>query len=448
MQKNDLQIYKPYKAKSVSIYIKPATHILATTMFSRINCHEIYLVICKETGKVVYVGQTALYYYTTRDGNVRNGHMKRWIAHVKSARLDNDKGCRVLCHAIRKYSSEAFVCLPYITVGNQDDANKWEEATIAEFETVSPKGYNIKLGGGNHRHHEETKKLISESQKGKVIPQEQRDKISASKKEPGMPRYVDCLNDSVNNQFGYQVVKCPGLADRQFTSLDNDEEVMNWQLQRAIDYAAGKDVPHASGDYDRGESWRAKSSDTRVWNLENTRAYSEYIRKSTSRDTSVFHVESYPGLPDTSFGAKTLSDDEKYQLCIDYIEGRIPPRGKAAKAFKPRDRGDRLPLYIFIIDEKHTKKMLKGYSVERHPTLPKKTFTTSTLTMEEKLQQAKDYLAGNYVERELPKNIYAYGDNGFKVIKHRKVPYKLFANTADTKEENLQRAIEHLTKYA
>ena len=410
-------------------------------MFSRINCHEIYLVIFVETGKVVYVGQTVLYRHSVRDGNTPYGHMKRWISHVQSARLDNDKGCRVLCHAIRKYSSNAFVCMPYITVGNQDDANKWEEATIAEFETVSPKGYNIKLGGGNHRHHEETKKLISEAQKGRVVPQERRDMISATKKGADMPRYVVHINDTVRNQFGYHVHKCPGLVDRKFTSLDNDEEVMEWQLQRAIDYTEGKDVPLACGKFDRNDVWNAKIKATKELNKANTRKYSKYIIMRTSRDTTVFHVMNYPGLPDRSFGSTKKSDDEKYQLCIDYIEGRIPPIEKKEKVFKPRDRDDGLPLYIFLIKD-------KGYSVDRHPTLPKKTFTISTLTMEQKLQQAKDYLAGEYVERALPKNIYAYGVKGFKVMKHGKVPYRLFANQADTREENLQRAIEHLKQYA
>ena len=427
-------------------------------LFDPLNAYEIYVVKSVDTGKVKYVGQTALYHHTTRDGPRFNGYQGRWKSHVQTALRNDPKSCRILYNAIRKNRPEAYVCESYIWCASLRDANKWEEQVIADLNTLAPNGYNIKRGGDNHRHHEETKRLISESQKGKVYSDETKLRISEAKKQIPLPTYIRQCNDSKRIQFGFEVHNCPGLEDRKFVSNKNDEDVLKWQLKRAEDYIAGKHVPEALGNYNRDEAWRKKCQETRAKNIQNisTRPYSEYITDYKDRGSVGYQVLNYPNLQRRSCSNSKLTDDEKYQYIVDYIEGKIPPRkAKAPKTATATTRKNGLPLYIFKIDEKHTRKKTQGYKVKDCPGRDNKYFTSKDLTMEQKFSQAVDYMNGVFnhpEERKLPKYIYEYTFKavhiGYSVSKHKNVPFKLFANKEISLEENLKMAVQHIQKYA
>jgi group I intron endonuclease len=104
---------------------------------------------------------------------------KRLYCHTKS------KGCRFLYAAIKKYGLDNFFvgavgCYPL------SDLDAMEVRFIKEFETLCPDGYNLTTGGyGNHKCSDETRKRMSEAQKGK--PKSEGHKRRLSEGNTGKP---------------------------------------------------------------------------------------------------------------------------------------------------------------------------------------------------------------------------------------------------------------------
>ena len=342
-------------------------------MFDKINCYHIYLVIRKDTGKVEYSGQTGLFIHSTRDGPTPSGWIKRWKAHVSSA-IRNAKGCTVLNNAIRKYGVDAFECVPYLTC-RYEDRNTFEEAIIKEYNTVKPGGYNLKKGGNNHRHHEDTKVRISEAQKGKIITEECRLKISHAKKKLVLPDYILPYNDKNRKQFGYQVHSHPTIADRKFIGNNIDDKV---KLQDAIDYLAGKEVPVYMNGYVHDDAWAAKVKATKAVSV----TLPQYISLAHDRGAEGYAVRKHPTLPNRIITDTKLSMKEKLQVAIDYVAGKLPV--KEPKVQGPRTRTDGLPEYVYPDGE--------GYRVKNHPTLKNKSISNNKVSKKERLQMAIDYV--------------------------------------------------------
>lgn len=113
------------------------------------------------TGKS-YIGQTSNY-------------KARCIAHR------SQPGCTAFYGAIKKYGWESFshrIIMDGLTL---DEANELEEFLIAEADTVSPRGYNLRSGGSNSSHSDETRAKMSIASKGIVHSPEARAKMSASR---------------------------------------------------------------------------------------------------------------------------------------------------------------------------------------------------------------------------------------------------------------------------
>jgi group I intron endonuclease len=89
---------------------------------------------------------------------------KRWAAHVSSAKSNIRKNCRAFIAAIRKYGADVFDHQVLEVVDTQEEADLLEALWIEQMGCRVPNGYNIDRGGnGPGRHHDETKRLISES---------------------------------------------------------------------------------------------------------------------------------------------------------------------------------------------------------------------------------------------------------------------------------------------
>jgi group I intron endonuclease len=111
----------------------------------------IYKIVNKTDGKI-YVGQTT-----------KTLLEDRFKEHRKI------KGnCRYLLNALKKYGVEGF---EYIVIEDclDSDLNELEIMYISSNNSLVPNGYNLKSGGNSGgKHHEETKKKISESLKGRT----------------------------------------------------------------------------------------------------------------------------------------------------------------------------------------------------------------------------------------------------------------------------------------
>ncbi len=64
------------------------------------------------------------------------------------------------------------------TTDSQEDLDRLEIHYIAEFDTIAPNGYNLALGG--HGCSEETRRRMSESNRGRILSEEHKAKLSTA----------------------------------------------------------------------------------------------------------------------------------------------------------------------------------------------------------------------------------------------------------------------------
>lgn len=132
--------------------------------------HSIYRITNKVNGKH-YVGQTK---------NVRN----RWNRHKELQKKANDanykyrKFIQVIHYALAKYGLENFEFVVVEEVETQEQANDREEHWARELNSYAPSGYNVTKCGEHKALSEETKRKISEAQKGRKVPKHRKQQIS------------------------------------------------------------------------------------------------------------------------------------------------------------------------------------------------------------------------------------------------------------------------------
>ena len=127
-------------------------------------------VIRNSVNDKVYIGQTW--------NNVKS----RFYKHKRL----NNTDCPKLFNAMNKYGRENFYVEQILCIKNQKDADYFEDYFIKEFDTIK-NGYNIKSGGSNGKHSEETiliLKKYASMRKGK--PGKKHTEISKQKISEGV----------------------------------------------------------------------------------------------------------------------------------------------------------------------------------------------------------------------------------------------------------------------
>lgn len=119
----------------------------------------IYLITNKINNKQ-YIGQT-----------ICEDIESRWKQHRSKKSIG-----RCLKFAYLKYGLYNFK-FQIICICFDKDCNKLEIDYIKKYNTISPNGYNLALGGANKMTHPDTKKLISDKLRGKKLSKEQCEKI-------------------------------------------------------------------------------------------------------------------------------------------------------------------------------------------------------------------------------------------------------------------------------
>ena len=129
----------------------------------------IYLITNTVNGKQ-YVGQTQ-----------REDIHMRWKQHKC---CDSKSIGTYIARAYKKYGIEKFK-FQIICICFDEACNDFEIEYIKKFNTLAPNGYNLESGGGNSKHHPDTKKKISEASKGRKASAETRTKISLNSPNRG-----------------------------------------------------------------------------------------------------------------------------------------------------------------------------------------------------------------------------------------------------------------------
>jgi group I intron endonuclease len=103
----------------------------------------------------------------------------RWCEHKQRAN-QNNRNSRLYA-AIRKYGEDSFTKEVICFAESDDELRDLEKRYILEYDTYNS-GYNSNLGGHGFLHFpEEIRKKISDSQKGKIISEESKKKMSLAK---------------------------------------------------------------------------------------------------------------------------------------------------------------------------------------------------------------------------------------------------------------------------
>lgn len=104
---------------------------------------------------------------------------ERWDEHCSRARCGQRRSR--IYDAIRKYGKDRFEVTTIDSTDCEDTVRELETKYIKEFDSYE-NGYNCNLGGNGHLvMPDELRKKISEAQKGKIISEETRAKMSAAK---------------------------------------------------------------------------------------------------------------------------------------------------------------------------------------------------------------------------------------------------------------------------
>lgn len=123
--------------------------------------------------------------------------LKRRIRQHKNAKCSP-----IFANAINKYGFEAFALEILEDELTLEEANLFEELYITEHNTLTPNGYNLKSGGANNFHSEETKEKIRQSKIGVKRSKESCEKQSQSIMGENNPNYGNHLSDENKRKIG------------------------------------------------------------------------------------------------------------------------------------------------------------------------------------------------------------------------------------------------------
>jgi hypothetical protein len=135
-----------------------------------------------------------IYILTSPKGKSYIGQTTRPIEKRLDEHQKESSNCVAIYGAIKKHGWENFEKDYYECPDG--DLNKHEELMVEVLGTLAPGGYNLKEGGGNGKHSEETKQKMSDSTKGEKHPmygkthaEETKEKISESLRDEKNPMY-------------------------------------------------------------------------------------------------------------------------------------------------------------------------------------------------------------------------------------------------------------------
>ena len=190
--------------------------------------YGIIYVIKNKVNNKLYIGQTN----KEKGFNGRYTNRGEGIERVYNSHLSNKNNDRYynvhLLNSIEKYGFNAFeVDEEFDIAYSQEELNKLEYMYIEIYKTRNPKyGYNYRYGGNNGKLSEETKRKLSEINKGKHLSEEHKQKIGEASKgrkhTEETKQYLREINSGENNpMYG----KCGELHHNYGKPISEEQKI-------------------------------------------------------------------------------------------------------------------------------------------------------------------------------------------------------------------------------
>jgi len=374
---------------------------------------EIYVVECTKTG-LKYVGQA--HKYITKK-MVSWGSGKRWTRHCWEAFKKNcsSYACEISA-AIREHGRDAFKVTKLCDC-RVDDMDKLEQFYIKELNTLHPNGYNMTEGGASGKHCALANKKNSENLNPKCkenlvhgINLGKRVEGTTRKREEDkdLPKYITPIRKD-NVIVGYMVKKFPmGIvkAEYIYKTFKNKKEP-NKALEMAKEHVLQltKEYEDKLAKHQNEQAEHAKSVE-----VAKEKGFPTYIYPIITNDVITGYyvqgMKTFDGdtIPKRLF--QSFTNVVNYEHALKFVkvvndlnERQEKPQDGWLEIELPKNiKDDTLPKHIRYTTYKgehsgYRVDYFVGYNDEHKQIVETKTFTSRKLSMEEKLQLAKDYVS-------------------------------------------------------
>lgn len=376
---------------------------------------EVYVAECTKTG-LKYVGQAQKY---VGQHMTSWGSMKRWTRHCSEA-LDTkckSYGCEISV-AIREHGRDSFT-VTKVCDCRLEDMDKLEQFYIKEFNTLHPYGYNMTEGGSigskhcalaNKKNKENMKppsdeaiKNLHHSNIGRRVDGTERKR----EEDKHLPKYVSPIRKD-NVIVGYMVKKFPmGIEASEyiyktFRNKSNPNEAL--ELAKAHVLLLTKEYEDKLAKHQKEQAEHAKSVE-----VAKVQKLPTYIYPIITNDVITgYYVEglkTFDGhtIPKRSF--QSFTNVVNYEHSVRFVK---LVNDLNARQEKPQDwlevelpkniKDNTLPTHIRYNTYKgehsgYRVDYFVGYNDDKKQIVKTKTFTSRKLSMEEKLQLAKNYVS-------------------------------------------------------
>jgi group I intron endonuclease len=194
----------------------------------------VIMIIYKATNLIngkVYIGQTTVSLQERRQCHYRKAFYKDrpWRGHFH--------------HAIKKYGWDSFSWEIIDKAKNKKELNKLEKYWIRfYFSFYREHGYNLTTGGDSYEMSPETRRKISEAQKGRIIPQSRIEQLKKEMRGSGNHFYGKKHTEETKRKISenrkgkglgqteLQKVKCPHRGSRNGNSKLTERDVRNIRI--------------------------------------------------------------------------------------------------------------------------------------------------------------------------------------------------------------------------
>jgi len=141
--------------------------------------------------------RTQLYRLTAPNGKQYIGVTKTSLSDRIS---DHIRRHNAIGSALRKHGRENFR-IEVLVIGDENYIYKLEKKAIERFDTLAPRGYNLKNGGQGGSHSKETCKKIGNSLRGRILSEEVRRKGSEAKKGDKNPMWNRIFSEKTKQRM-------------------------------------------------------------------------------------------------------------------------------------------------------------------------------------------------------------------------------------------------------